>query len=75
MLLVIFVLAAAGFWGDFRNSLKARQFREITVGVCFFAIGTALVIMQMLRMPIPNPVTAINYLYTPVSKTVAQLLS
>jgi len=54
---------------------KQREFREFGVSSTIMGTGLILGVMRMLHYPIPNPISAITYVFNPVAQMMKQLLS
>lgn len=71
--ILIFSLLIA--WLEIRKLKQEKATKEIIV-FCFFLInGTLLSILSTLRVPIPNPVDWLIFLFDPVSKWLEHLLT
>ncbi|MUT67013.1 hypothetical protein [Paenibacillus sp. NEAU-GSW1] len=66
-------LIVAGY--EFRLLIQSKSMRDIIVGFSFLAVALALVVLNLLNVDIPSPLSAVTNLFKPVHQIFVQLLS
>jgi len=71
----IIVTAAAIAYAEAPKLAKNRMYKELAIFSVLLAIGLAVSVMNALRVPLPNPLDAIVFLFRPISKLLFGMLS
>ncbi|MFB9757375.1 hypothetical protein [Ectobacillus funiculus] len=70
----IFLLAVFIAMYELPSLLQQESRKDLTVFVIFLAAGMTLSILQVLRIPIPNPTVVITFIFEPLVHIIDRVL-
>lgn len=72
----IFIFLLSVFIGVYELSslLEGKTRKDLVVFVLFLIAGMALSILQTLRIPVPNPIALITFIFEPVVHIIDEIL-
>lgn len=71
----IIVTAAAIAYAEAPRLARNGMYKELAIFAALLAFGLAVSVMNALRVPLPNPLDAIVFLFKPIGKFLFGMLS
>ncbi|MNO83458.1 hypothetical protein D3C76_747670 [compost metagenome] len=71
---ILFASVAISIW-EYRRMYRKKYFKDIVVHAAFLCVGIVLLVLQLLNIQVPSPTLAIQALFGPAGKLLANLLS
>ncbi|GAB1154851.1 hypothetical protein YWY31_08760 [Paenibacillus illinoisensis] len=75
MLYAVLIISILTMFYEFRQLKEKPRVREMVVSTTLFTIGTTLIILELVHVELPSPLTGIRWFFQPVSQYIARILS
>lgn len=75
MLYSVLIISILAMFYEFRQLKEKHRVREMVVSLTLFTVGTTLIILELVHVELPSPLTGLRWIFQPVSQYIASILS